>query len=367
VTSGVAAAASRINGPVRIVGSGLLGTSIGLALTKLGIDVALADSSPANLALAVDYGAGRSAMPDDKPTLVVVCAPPDVTAELVAREIKEFPAAVVTDVASVKSGILSKLVAAGVDIRNYVGSHPMAGRERGGAIAGRADLFVGRPWVIALHPSSNASAVQLLEKLALDLGAVPTSFSPVEHDRAVALVSHLPQLVSTLLAARLNDAVANDISLAGQGLRDTARIAASDPKLWLQILRANAQPVSVLLREFATDLQTVIDSLEHSDAAGSLSSLSRILEAGNRGVERIPGKHGNNATRYAQVVVMIDDSPGELARLLTEIGEIGVNLEDLKLEHSPGAQIGLAELSVSLNLERKLIDALVSRNWRIAG
>jgi len=338
-----------------------------LALTKLGIDVILADSSPANLALAVDYGAGRRTQPDDEPELIVVCAPPDVTAELVASEIQAFPTAVVTDVASVKSGILSELVASGLDISNYVGSHPMAGRERGGAIAGRADLFVGRPWVIAPHPGANVNAVQLVEKLALDLGSVPTSFNPAEHDRAVALVSHLPQLVSTLLAARLNDAVGKDISLAGQGIRDTTRIASSDPKLWLQILRANAQPVALLLRELAVDLQTVIDSLENSEVSGSLSSLSRILEAGNRGVERIPGKHGNNATRYAQVVVMINDTPGELARLLTEIGEIGVNLEDLKLEHSPGAQIGLVELSISLNLEKELVDALVSRNWRIAG
>ena len=304
MNQGAVAQPTRITGSVRIVGAGLLGTSIGLALTKLGIDVAFADSSPANLALAVDYGAGRVSKPADQPTLIVVCVPPDITAEIVASEIKDYPTSVVTDVASVKSGILADLLAAGIDIRNYVGSHPMAGRERGGAIAGRADLFVGRPWVIAPHPSSNAAAVQLLESLALDLGAVPTSFNPVEHDRAVALVSHLPQLVSTLLAARLNSAVANDISLAGQGLRDTTRIAASDPKLWLQILRANAEPVSSLLEELASDLRTVTDALENVSAPGSLAALSRILEAGNRGVERIERccavRHANLITQSNQ-------------------------------------------------------------------
>ncbi len=358
---------TRITGEVRIVGAGLLGTSIGLGLTKKGVDVVLVDSSPANLALAIDYGAGRAAKPSDAPEFIIICVPPDVTANLIANEMAAHPSAIVTDVASVKSGILLELQKTGLDLSNYVGSHPMAGRERGGAISGRADLFVGRPWVVAAHPQSSSTAIQTVQDLALDLSAAPTSFNPLEHDRAVALVSHLPQLISSLLAARLNSAAGNDISLAGQGLRDTTRIASSDPKLWLQILRANSEPVAKLLRDFATDLNSVVDALENVSAAGSMAALSRILESGNRGVSRIPGKHGSNPTLYAQLVVMINDSPGELARLLTEVGEIGVNLEDLKLEHSPGALIGLVELSVSPELEQKLTDALIERGWRLAG
>jgi prephenate dehydrogenase len=360
-------AAARIQGSVRIVGAGLLGTSIGLGLSKLGVHVTLEDASPANLKLAIDYGAGQQSSPDDSPNLIVVCVPPDVTASVIQRELTIFPEAFVTDVASVKSQLLSELKAQGSDLKRYVGSHPMAGRERGGAISGRADLFVGRPWVISANAESLPQAVAAVEDLAIDLGSAPLRASAQDHDRAVALVSHVPQLVSSLLAARLIEADGSDVSLAGQGLRDTTRIAASDPKLWIQILAANASEVAPVLKAFESDLHAVVESLENIDQVGSLAKVSRALEAGNHGVERIPGKHGTKQTAYAQVVVMIADKPGELGRLFNEVGEIGVNIEELKLEHSPSAPVGLVELYVLPSLEQKLIAELESRGWKIAG
>lgn len=360
-------AAARIHGSVRIVGAGLLGTSIGLGLTKLGVHVTLEDSSPANLKLAIDYGAGSQASASDQPAIIVVCVPPDVTSSVVHRELTAFPNAVVTDVASVKNQVLAELEALGSDLTRYVGSHPMAGRERGGAISGRADLFVGRPWVISANLQSQKNAVSAIEDLAIDLGSAPLRVSAHEHDRAVALVSHVPQLVSSLLAARLISAESLDVSLAGQGLRDTTRIAASDPKLWLQILAANAAEVAPVLKAFEADLHTVVESLENIEKPGSLSQVSRALEGGNQGVERIPGKHGTKQTAYAQVVVMIADKPGELGRLFNEVGEIGVNIEELKLEHSPSAPVGLVELFVLPVVEQKLIADLEARGWKIAG
>jgi prephenate dehydrogenase len=357
---------SRINGQVRIVGAGLLGTSLGLALVKKGIDVIISDTSRASQALAIDYGAGRSAQSGDDPVLTVVCVPPDYTAGVVAAELAAFPNAIVTDVASVKQSVLHELQQSGIDISNYVGSHPMAGRERSGAVAGRADLFIARPWVVVPHQSSNSVGVDLVTDLALEVGSIPTLMEPIEHDHAVAAVSHVPQLVSSLLAARLLSTSAQEISLAGQGLRDTTRIAASDPGLWVQILSANAGQVAPVLIDLAADLNSVIAALTDINAGGSLTTISRTIEAGNRGVERIPGKHGGGYTNYATVVAMIDDKPGELARLLTEIGQIGINLEDLKLEHSPGAQIGLVELSVLPEAEAKLVEDLTGLGWRLA-
>lgn len=140
--------AVRLEAQVRIVGTGLLGASIGLALRSQGIDVALADSSPSSVHLASDLGAGRPAHSDDSPKIIVVCVPPDVTADVIEAELKAFPDAVVTDVASVKLSPLRQLQARGVDITHYVGGHPLAGRERGGAISARGDLFLGRPWVV---------------------------------------------------------------------------------------------------------------------------------------------------------------------------------------------------------------------------
>ncbi|MFM6963255.1 MAG: prephenate dehydrogenase [Micrococcales bacterium] len=356
---------SRITGSVRIVGAGLLGTSIGLALSKQGVDVIVSDASPAAQSLAVDYGAGRLPQADDQPALIVVCVPPDITADIVAAELAAHPLAVVTDVASVKSAVLSSLENSGVALERYVGSHPMAGRERGGAISGRADLFIGRTWVISPTQSSSAEAVSRVEQLALALGASPLQVPAAEHDRAVALVSHLPQVVASLTAGQLVDAELADVQLAGQGIRDTIRIASSDPKLWIQILSANASGVLQVLKGLARDLDGFISALENINSPGSLSAISSALDRGNQGVARLPGKHGAKATHYATVTVMIDDKPGELARLLTEVGEANVNLEEIKLEHSPSSQIGLVELFVLPTIETHLINELTARGWRM--
>jgi prephenate dehydrogenase len=359
---------ARTRGPVRIVGTGLLGASIGLALRALGVDVILADVSPSAVRLAIDYGAGRAAAADDRPKLIVVCVPPDLVASIVAAELSAYPDALVTDVASVKLGPLSELRELGADVSRYVGSHPMAGRERGGAVSARADLFVGRPWVIANHDdiADRRSADSVIEALTLDLGAVPVELDAAEHDRSVALVSHVPQVISSLLAARLSDASTSAVELAGQGLRDTTRIASSEPELWVQILGANAGPVVDILHRYRDDLDRVIAALDEPAAPGARRAVAETIADGNAGAARIPGKHGQ-AKHFAQLIIMVPDKPGELARLLTEIGDAGVNMEDLRLEHSPGAQVGFAEISVIPEAEERLLAELQVRGWKIAG
>jgi prephenate dehydrogenase len=356
---------SRVVGQVRVVGAGLLGASVGLGLRAVGVDVIVADASPSNLSLAIDYGAGRAARDTDNPTLVVVAVPPDVTADVLAAELAAWPDALVTDVASVKVEPLEGLRRLGADVDRYIGSHPLAGRERGGAISARGDLFIGRPWVITTHDGIPAAQVGIIEDLALDLEAVPVLMTPEQHDAGVALVSHVPQVVSSLLARRLVGATESAVGLAGQGLRDTTRIAGSNPELWVQILGANAAAIADILRSYRADLDGLIDILAAPAAPGARRALAELLAGGNDGVARIPGKHGHDR-RFSQLVVMIDDKPGELARLLAEIGEIGVNLEDLRLEHSPGVEIGLAEISVLPEAERGLATDLEARGWRIA-
>jgi prephenate dehydrogenase len=355
----------RLRGPVRVVGTGLLGASIGLGLRDKGVEVILDDVSPAALALAVDYGAGRRPAEGDAPELVVVAVPPDVTAAVVERELAAWPDAVVTDVASVKTGPLERLLAVGADVSRYIGSHPMAGRERSGPTAARADLFIGRPWVVAGHDGITHQRAAVVESLALDLGATVVPMDPESHDRAVAVVSHAPQLVATLMASRLRDAPGEALGLAGGGVRDVTRIAASDPGLWVQIIGANAGHIRPVLTELRDELSRVIDALADPTGTGSPRALAETMAAGNRGVERLPGKHGSTA-RFSQVVVLVDDRPGQIAELLTTIGEIGINLEDLRLEHSPGAQIGIVEVSVVPEHEQRLVEDLESRGWRIA-
>lgn len=357
--------ATRTSGTVRVVGSGLLGASVGHALTALGVDVVLADTSPSQLRLAIDYGAGRAERDDDRPSLIVVAVPPDVVADVVERELAAYPGAVVTDVASIKLEPLRTLRARGVDLTHYIGSHPMAGRERGGAISARADIFVGRPWVVCRDGETSAHDLSLVEGLALDLGATLIEMTPEEHDESVALMSHVPQLVASLLAGRFVEAPDGSLRLAGQGVRDTTRIAASAPELWVQILGANAAPVVEVLDQLAADLTDVADALRDPDVPGARRTVADTIRRGNEGVERLPGKHGQNR-RFDTFVVMVDDTAGQLGRLFGELGDLDVNVEDLRLEHSPGAPFGLAEISVVPDAVRRAVDGLQQRGWRIA-
>ncbi|MBO1903064.1 prephenate dehydrogenase [Leucobacter weissii] len=358
------ARASRVHGQVHVIGAGLLGASIGLGLRQRGVDVTVEDVSPTTALLAVDYGAGRLRTAEDAtPALVVVATPPDVTADVIERALAAFPGAVVTDVASVKLAPFEALTRRGVDLTNYVGSHPMAGRERGGAIMARADLFAARPWIVCRDEETPANALALVEAVALELGAMPLEMTPEEHDQAVGLVSHLPQVVASLLAGRLLPAGERAVGLAGQGLRDTTRIAGSDPELWVQILGANRAPVVAELEALQTDLAAFTAALSDPDAPGARRRIADLLAAGARGVARIPGKHGTSE-RFATITVLIDDRPGQLGALLTELGDLGINMEDLRLEHSPGAQIGFAEIAVLPEVAERAVADLGERGWR---
>ncbi len=228
----------------------------------------------------------------------------------------------------------------------------------------RADIFAARPWVICRDEETPAAALSLVESVALELGAIPLEMTPQQHDAAVALVSHLPQAVSSLLAARLLDGSEQHISLAGQGLRDTTRIASSDPELWVQILSANRQPVLGGLEALRDDLDALIEALRDPEQKGARRKIADVLAAGNRGVARIPGKHGSSE-RFTTLTVLIEDPPGQIAALLTELGELGINMEDLRLEHSPGAQIGFAEIAVLPEVAERAIEDLRERGWTV--
>lgn len=364
--------AGATTGPVLVVGTGLIGTSIALGLRSRGVSVFLDDPSPTTLALACDMGAGVPlASGEESPVLVVIAAPPDVSGPLVAGALRDYPEATVTDVASVKSEILAEVLAdVGPEVAaRYVGSHPMAGRSHSGAAYADSDLFLGRPWVIAAPEGAKSRSVLAVRNLVVDLGAVPIEMDAAGHDQAVAYVSHVPQLVSSLLAARLLDAPAEALGLAGQGLRDTTRIAASDPKLWAAIVAGNAAPIAQVLSSLATDLNSLVDSLRDYDLhdtliSGAIGKVSQTIAAGNLGVARIPGKHGSVRRNWAELEVMVPDQPGELGRLFTELGEAEVNIEDLSLEHSPGNNFGLARLLIDPGVLPQAIEELEERGWR---
>ncbi|WP_346846027.1 prephenate dehydrogenase [uncultured Rothia sp.] len=371
---------SVLHGPVLIVGAGLLGASVGLALRAKGVPVFISDVSPTIEAVATDIGAGLSVRAlaaergvpaefsrvlDTEPQLVVVAAPPDVCGHIVIEQLNLWVHATVLDIASVKLNILRQVQESDADASRYIGTHPMAGREKSGPVAARGELFTSRPFVVCKHEDVSPASVRIAQTLCMELGATLSFLDAAEHDRTVALISHVPQVMSSLLASRLQETPLYALGLAGQGLRDTVRIAASDPKLWIQILAANAEPVVKTLYEVKEDLERLIRTLEDPTASGARLDLAQLMSEGNAGVARIPGKHGGAPQAFSQLTVLVDDTPGQIARLLYEIGEWGVNLEDLRLEHSAGQPVGMVEISVNPNEHEKLVEDLTSAGWKV--
>ena len=354
---------------VRIVGVGLIGASLGIALSDKGFRVSLEDPSPTAVRLARDLRAGEVAEEGtDAPDVVVVAAPPDVAADVVIAALDRWPDAVVTDVASVKEAVLVVVLDSGADASRYVGSHPMAGRERSGTAAARGDLFDGRAWVVVPHEASTEAAIKRVSEIATAVGSAVRVMPAHEHDEAVAAVSHVPQLAASIVAGSLRELPESAVGLAGQGLRDVTRIAASDPRLWTQILAGNAPAVRDVLRHVRDQVDEVVvalDSLVDAGGEGSLGTLSRVLEAGNLGHARIPGKHGAPPAAYDVVSVVVPDEPGSLARLLGDIGAAGINLEDLHLEHGLGQAVGVAEISVVPASVEPLRAELERLGWRV--
>lgn len=349
-----------------IVGTGLLGGSVGLKWRSLGGTVFVRDSSPTVTAIAADLGAGRPWVEgSEDPEVVVVATPPEVAPEAIVRALAEFPRAIVTDVASIKGSILRQvkemLAEDGRESEGsrYVPGHPMAGRERSGVVSARAELFVAMPWIIC--PSEDEQATELVEAVARRLGGMTVRLSPEEHDSAVALISHLPQVAASLVAARLTDGEPGALGLAGNGLRDTTRIAESDPHLWVQILAGNSASVLPVLEALKADLEGVVQALEDPQAPGARLTLAQMLDAGNAGRSRIPGKHGAAEQHFSHVVVLLEDRPGQLGYLFKVLADLGVNVEDVRMEHAAGQEVGAVDLAVLPHLGQRTADELTAR------
>jgi prephenate dehydrogenase len=351
----------QLTGPVLVVGAGLLGTSVGLALRRAGLEVLLTDVVEHNVTIAAGVGAGRPLAHDDTPRLVVVAVPPDHLGPEIIRALQAFPSAVVTDVGSVKGAPLAEVRAKVTDaeLGRYTGGHPMAGSERSGPFAASASLFDGRPWAMVPHECAAEPSVSQVRALVRACGATPVALTPDEHDAAVARTSHVPHLIAALVAGRLVDAPAAQLALSGQGLRDVTRIAGGDPRLWRQIVSANAAAIVELLAEVRADL----DRLTESVRAERADEVTRLLDRGVAGTAPNPGKHGGPPRADALVYVAVPDHPGELARLLGDAGTIGVNVEDLRIDHDPARPVGLVELTVAEDRADYLVDALEERGW----
>ena len=342
---------------VHIVGAGLIGTSLGLGLRAEGWLVTIDDADATAARLARSLGAGDS-LGSNTPDVVVIAVPPAAAPAVVADALTRWPDATVTDVASVKEPIAAAAHATGHGDR-YVGSHPMAGREIAGGLAAQGDLFKARPWVICRNGATEA-AVDRIVAIAGAAQADVVFMEAVAHDAAVARVSHAPQVAASAVAAALGTLDRDDVALAGQGLRDVTRIAASPAGMWADIARLNRGNIIATLDHIIGDLEDVREADDIGEA------ITDLIERGRLEVARIPGKHGGAKRDWVGVTVIVPDEPGQLVRLLTDAAAVGANVEDISIEHSPRQRVGLTTLFVLPGMAADLAGALEAHGWEIA-
>ena len=335
-----------------VIGAGLIGTSIALGAKKVGAEVELLDEDGRAQALANDLVEATKVI---DPEIVVIAAPTSALNSVSNRYKSLYPKSTFIDIGSTKTKVKVE-VQQDVELASrFCPTHPMAGRELDGAEAAQSDLFVGKSWVITPLEETSTASIENAKELIEALGARVITMSPEAHDLAVATVSHLPQVISSLLAAQLVGKDPEYLALAGSGVLDTTRIAGSNPQLWKEILNLNQEALLPLLKDFQKDLSTLIESYD----------VQEILERGRKGRQSLPGKHRTVSRNYTYLPVVIEDKPNQLALLFNECGKANVNVEDIAIEHSPEQNTGLVLLALNSEDAITLNTHLNISGWRV--
>ena len=335
-----------------VIGAGLIGTSIALGAKRIGSEVELIDADGRAEALANDLASGQK-VPD--PDLVVIATPTSALEAVIDRFKNIYPKSTFIDIGSVKTKVKVEVDKDLDFARRFCPTHPMAGRELDGAEAAQGDLFEGRSWIITPLAVTSENSKALARKLIESLGARVIEMSVADHDAAVATISHLPQIISSLLAAQLIGKPTEYLALAGSGVLDTTRIAGSNPDLWREILNLNKDALLPLLKNFQKDLSTLIETFD----------VERVLNEGRKGRQSLPGKHRSASRNYQYLPVVLEDKPNQLAALFDECAKVNVNVEDIAIEHSPEQETGLVLLALSKANSEVLQEHLAENGWRV--
>ena len=338
---------------IAIVGTGLVGASLGLAFARLAdVDEVVGwDNDEQQLGVAVRRGAvtraATSAVEAAREADIVVLAVPVSAMAAAAAEVGAAmrPGAILTDVASVKATIVQSLEAGAGPGVHVVGGHPMAGSHEAGAAHASADLFVGATYLLTPTAGTDAGAYQRLHALVGQIGARPLAVDPDHHDALVAVISHLPQLAATTLmnlaADRAREEHAGLLLLAAGGFRDATRVAASEPKLWVDICLQNRDAIVAVL----DDYRERIGALRSVVAVGDMGSLQQVLGDARAARRALPGKETATGA-LVELHLPIPDRPGVLAEVTTTVGSVGVNIEDLGIVHAPEGGRGVLRLAI---------------------
>ncbi len=375
-----------------VVGAGLVGASIALAAREAGVGrVRITDTDPAVRRRAAQLEVADEVCDDLASTVedaevVIAAVPASVVADVLSAASRAAPPHVIlTDAASLKEDLtlevesrlrdepFSRPEVEGEGRRDlapgrvspvpdrsgrFVGGHPMAGSERSGPDAADARLFQGATWVLTPTAATDDDVLPRLSTLLRRLGARVVALPPKRHDELVAIVSHLPQVVASVLADVAADAVEATgdavLSVAGGGYRDTTRIAASDPALWVPILAGNRSAILDALQAYEQRLGRVRAAL----ADGDLDQIATILARASAARRRLVGKGETGAE--VDVVVPLDDRPGQLAEATTALGEAGINVEDLAMRHATEGQRGALLLRVAATEAERAVERLAA-------
>ncbi|HLB61572.1 MAG TPA: prephenate dehydrogenase [Actinomycetota bacterium] len=334
---------------VAILGTGLIGTSIGMAARRNECAVRGFDEDLDVLARAARRGgleeAGGLSDCVSEADLVFVCTPIATIPELAARALEEAPGAIVTDVGSVKAHVVSEVEGAVGDPSRFVGGHPMGGSELSGPDGASASLLDGIAWVLTPTATTAPEAVVALERWVGTVGAEAMRMAPARHDRMVAMVSHLPQVASTALMGLAATEEADEpeiLLLAAGGFRDLTRLAASNPGLWGDILVSNRKALAASVDLYIERLEALRDLV----VQGRVGDVEAAFAEAKRARLTLAAKPKVRAG-VAVIQVPVPDRPGVLASLAATLGEHSVNIEDLQIVHSPEGGRGTVHLTVA--------------------
>jgi prephenate dehydrogenase len=338
---------------IAVIGTGLVGASLGLALQRLdGVGTVVGyDRDADELAVAADRAAltettASAADAAAGADVVFLAVPVSAVGAVAAQAAPAMrPGAILTDVASVKHTVVEAMQAAAPATVHVIGGHPMAGSAETGAAHASGELFVGATYLLTPTTHTDPVAYQRLHGLAAGLGARVIAINPQRHDLLVAVVSHLPQLAATTLmnlaAERARDEHAELLLLAAGGFRDATRVAASNPDLWLDICADNREAIVAILDEYRERIGALRSVLEVGDEAG----LRRALDDARAARRALPGKETVTGA-LVELRLPIPDRPGVLAEVTTTVGKVGVNIEDLGIEHAPEGGRGTLRLAI---------------------
>lgn len=340
-----------------VIGTGLIGASIGMGLRRAGWFVTGSDRDPRRADRARQLGAIDAIGHDPDAEIVFVATPVGAIAEEAIAALAGSRA-VVTDVGSVKERIV-----AAVDNPRFIGGHPMAGSEQEGVEGADPDVFVGATWVLTPTPATDPSAYALVHATVSSLGADVVAVEPARHDALVAVVSHVPHLTAAALMTLASDEAeqhATLLRLAAGGFRDMTRIAAGHPGIWPDICVDNAEAIVSVLDQ----LQAALDKLRRVVAEGDRAGLLDVLEHAQTARRNLPGRSAARAEELVEFRIPVPDRPGVLAEITTLCSEVGVNVEDFEVAHSLEGDKGVLVVIIDAAASDLLRGALLARGYR---